>query len=62
MVPYLLGEAKTWAENAIIAGRRHWGTRTEAYIQQALNDLANLEAELQMAVNVDLTNVILWGF
>ena len=36
---------------------KKWGTRTDGHIQQALNDLAGLEAELQVAVNVNLTNV-----
>ena len=36
---------------------KKWGTRTDGHIQQALNDLASLEAELQVAVNVNLTNV-----
>lgn len=58
MIPFLLDKAGTWAQNAIIDARRHWGTRTDDHIQQALNDLASLEAELQVPVNVDLTNVI----
>jgi hypothetical protein len=58
MIPYLLGETKTWTENAIKFARQHWGPRTDAHIQQALDDLASLEAELAVAVNVDLSSVV----
>jgi hypothetical protein len=57
MVPHLLGHGRTWTRNAITEARNNWGTRTDGHIQQALNDLASLEAELQVSVNVDLTNV-----
>jgi hypothetical protein len=57
MIPYLLGHGGTWAQNAITEARKNWRTRTDGHIQQALNDLASLQAELQVAVNVDLTNV-----
>jgi hypothetical protein len=57
MIPHVLGHGRTWTQNAITEARNNWGTRTDGHIQQALNDLASLEAELQVAVNVDLTNV-----
>jgi hypothetical protein len=58
MIPYLLAKGKTRAEGAITEARKNWGTRTDAHIQQALNNLASLEAELAMPVNVDLTRVM----
>ena len=57
MIPHRLGHGRTWTHNAITEARNNWGTRTNGHIQQALNDLASSEAELQVAVNVDLTNV-----
>jgi hypothetical protein len=57
MIHHLLSHGRTWAQNAITEAEKTWGTRTDSHIQQALNDLASLEAELRVAVNVDLTNV-----